>query len=309
VGVPRTPPCPLCRAPSATLYEGCHDYEYFTAGQQTFRRCSRCRLVFIDPMPRRDELPALYPPHYHNFDGPRNALSRFLFERYYAHHCRIAARLLPAGGAVLEVGAGSGDLLAHLRARGVRRVAGVEISRDGRERACAKGLDVFHGTIEEYETDERFDLVFMSHVIEHVTDPVGTLRAARRLLNENGHLYLETPNVGALDARVWKADWGLIHYPRHLYLFDRATLADVVRRAGFSVLRQSFEMNSCGWALSIQSALRRRGLDRNRRPRSAYYPLLLVLLMPLNLVDLLSGGTAFMSLVARRNGSGPEVAR
>jgi hypothetical protein len=46
--------------------------------------------------------------------------------------------------------------------------------------------------------------------------------------------------------------------------------------------------------------LRRRGWDRRRTPRSSYYPLLLVALLPMNLLDLATGGTAFMSVIARR---------
>ena len=89
--------------------------------------------------------------------------------------------------------------------------------------ARARGLDVFCGTLEEYQTDQQYDVVFMSHVIEHVLDPVATVATIERLLAPGGVLYLETPNVGSLDARVWKQRWGLIHYPRHLYLFDRDT--------------------------------------------------------------------------------------
>jgi hypothetical protein len=63
------------------------------------------------------------------------------------------------------------------------------------------------------------------------------------------------------------------------------------------------ELNSCGWALSVQSSLRRRGIDRVREPRSRYYPLLLLLFLPANVVDLCFGGTAFMSAIARKGGT------
>ena len=56
-----------------------------------------------------------------------------------------------------------------------------------------RGLDVFCGTLEEYETDQQYDVVFMSHVIEHVLDPVETVATIERLLAPGGVLYLETP--------------------------------------------------------------------------------------------------------------------
>ena len=68
--------------------------------------------------------------------------------------------------------------------------------------------NVFHGTLDEFETDDKFDLVFMSHVIEHVLDPVATVAKIRTLLKPGGVLYLETPNVRSLDARLWRRRWG-----------------------------------------------------------------------------------------------------
>jgi 2-polyprenyl-3-methyl-5-hydroxy-6-metoxy-1,4-benzoquinol methylase len=102
-------------------------------------------------------------------------------------------------------------------------VQGVELSSEACEHARARGLKVFHGTVEEFETDEQFSLIFMSHVIEHVLDPVATVTKLSKLLRSGGVLYVEMPNVASLDASLWKDNWGLIHYPRHLYLFDRST--------------------------------------------------------------------------------------
>jgi 2-polyprenyl-3-methyl-5-hydroxy-6-metoxy-1,4-benzoquinol methylase len=282
------------------LYSDCDDFEYFMPASFEFQRCSSCGLVFMEPLPTRDELPALYPAEYHNFEQPTSVLSRLLLDRYLARQAATCERYLPAEGAFLEVGCAGGDPLERLQRRHSRKVRGIDISRDACERAWERGLDVFHGTIDEFDTGEGFDMVFMSHVIEHVVDPVATMAKVASLLTPNGVLYLETPNVGALDARVWKSHWGLIHYPRHLYLFDRRTILMLVEGAGLDVEKTAWEINSCGWALSVQSLLRRRGIDRERRPRSFYYPFLLVALLPMNLVDLMTGGTAFMSLIARK---------
>jgi SAM-dependent methyltransferase len=257
--------------------------------------------VFLYPRPTREGIVRLYPPTYHNFEPPAGAVSRFLVGRYYAHHAAICRRHLPSGGSLLEIGAAGGDLLARLRVYGYR-VRGVEVSAAGCALAREKGLDVFHGTVEEFETDERFDMVFMSHVIEHVLDPVATVTRIRGLLTEGGVLYVETPNVGSPDARLWRRHWGLLHYPRHLYLFDRATLRRLLETGGFLVERAWSEFNSCGWALSVQCVLRRVGLDRSRRPRSFYYSPLLLACLPLNLLDLVFGGTAFMAALARTGG-------
>jgi len=292
--------CPLCGAGSSLRYSGVEDLEYFMDASFDLYRCEACRLVFMHPLPTRAELPDLYPATYHNFDPPKNPVSRLLLDRYCEHQCAIARRHLPDDGSLLEIGCASGDILERMQAHGYHDVQGIELSLEACERAWQRGLKVFHGTLEEFETDQRFDLIFMSHVIEHVLDPVATVAKIASLLKPGGVLYIETPNVGSLDARLWRRSWGLIHYPRHLYLFDRSTVRRLLERGGLSVEGVSSQVNSCGWALSLQSALRRRRLDRSRKPRSAYYPLLLLLFLPMNLLDLCFGGTAFMSAIARK---------
>jgi len=257
----------------------------------------------MEPMPTRAELPGLYPTDYHSFAEAQNPIAGFLLRRYQRRQAAICRKHLPPGGRVLEIGCANGDVLMELRDE-FPVVRGIELTEDAADAARARGLDVFCGTLEEYETDEQFDLVFMSHVIEHVLDPVATVRRIAELLAPGGVLYLETPNVGALDARVWKSGWGLIHYPRHLYLFDRSTILRLLEAGGLTSEGTHWEPNSCGWALSVQSWLRRRGIDRNRAPRSRYYPLLLVLFLPLNALDALFGGTAFMSAIGRKPRAG-----
>jgi len=295
---PMVPACWLCRGPGRLLYDDCRDLEYFVPGSAVFARCESCGFVFIDPVPTAAELEALYPESYNNFHAPQG-VGAFLLRRYHAHQAARCMRYLHPGARFLEVGCGTGALLERLRGQGVD-VRGIDLSPAACRLARARGLDVFQGTVEDYETTERFALIFLSHVIEHVPDPVGTIARLTSLLEPGGVIYLETPNVGALDARVWGQEWGLIHYPRHLSLFDRVTIRRLLGSAGLEVLEVTSEINSCGWALSIQGALRRRGWDRSRAPRSRYYPLLLLGCLPLNLVDLCFGGTAFMSAVARR---------
>jgi SAM-dependent methyltransferase len=290
--------CPLCSGDLALLYPDCFDFEYFVESSAEFYRCVDCGFVLTDPLPTRTELTELYPADYHNFDAPSNAVARLLLDRYYEHQSALCRRRMPTDGSFLEIGCAAGDILERLQHSGRADVQGIEISREACEQAWQRGLKVFHGTLDEFETDERFDLVFMSHVIEHVLDPVATVAKIRSLLKPGGVLYLETPNVGSLDARLWKSRWGLIHYPRHLYLFDRSTIRRLLEGAGLTGVSVASELNSCGWALSVQSALRRVGADRSRRPRSFYYSLLLLLFLPVNAVDWCFRSTAFMSATA-----------
>jgi 2-polyprenyl-3-methyl-5-hydroxy-6-metoxy-1,4-benzoquinol methylase len=296
---PPTAPCVLCHGRKTLLWDDCTDLEYFMTGSGDMYRCEACGLVAMEPMPTRQELPALYPPGYYNLSERKSALARFLQRRYHQRQAGICRSFLPPDGRILEIGCATGDVLVGLR-DDYPVVHGVDLSDAACEVARRRGLEVFCGTLEEYETDQQYDVVFMSHIIEHVIDPVATVAAVERLLAPGGVLYIETPNVGSLDARVWKQRWGLIHYPRHLYLFDRDTISSLLTSSSLATEHVRWEPNSCGWALSVQSELRRRQIDRATTPRSWYYPLLLMLFLPFNLVDTRFGGTAFMSVIGRK---------
>ena len=75
----------------------------------------------------------------------------------------------------------------------------------------------------------------MSHVVEHLTDPVGLLTEISRLLKVGGRLVMTTPNTAGIGHQKFGPSWFGIDPPRHLYLFNKASLSEVARQAGFQV--------------------------------------------------------------------------
>jgi 2-polyprenyl-3-methyl-5-hydroxy-6-metoxy-1,4-benzoquinol methylase len=123
-----------------------------------------------------------------------------------------------------------------MRARGWE-VEGVE--PDPQAAAVARGsqrLRVQAVSIEKADLPrEGYDVVTMSHVIEHVADPVEALQVCRRALRPGGRLILVTPNVEALGRRVFGKHWMGWDVPRHLTVFSTSSLAGIVERAGLRV--------------------------------------------------------------------------
>ncbi len=97
---------------------------------------------------------------------------------------------------------------------------------------------------EEFETEERFDSIFVVHVLEHLMDPVAVLRKAKTLLAPNGRLFLVVPNGAAASRRI-AVKMGVLptldalseadtkHGHRRVYFFD--TLVKDAREAGLSI--------------------------------------------------------------------------
>ncbi len=118
----------------------------------------------------------------------------------------------PQGGKVLDIGCGTGDLLARLvRERSIRGT-GIEIAEDCVVRAVQQGLSVHHGNVEEgldHYADQSFDLVVMSLTIQELNKPIHVLREAFRVGKQ---LIVVFPNFAHWQTRIQLSVMG--HAPR-----------------------------------------------------------------------------------------------
>lgn len=152
-------------------------------------------------------------------------------------------------GRLLEVGSAGGWLLKHARERGWA-VQGVELSGDAVVRARLLGLEIFEGDLLDAKLPpDRFDLVYMGDVLEHVPECRATLAEVARLLRPGGHLVLRGPitthslarSLGLALYAVAGRTIVLREPPYHLWEFTPRSLRDLCARVGLEVveLRQS----------------------------------------------------------------------
>ena len=136
-------------------------------------------------------------------------------------------------GRVLDVGCGSGEILSNLKSLGWQ-VEGVDFDPAAVAAARTRGVPVHLGDLFDQKFPaESFDAVVMSHVIEHVPDPLGLIQECERILKPGGRLVMVTPNPRSLSHRLFGRAWRGLEPPRHLYIQTRESFADLTVRAGF----------------------------------------------------------------------------
>ena len=197
--------------------------------------CRGCGLVRQDTRPLATA--ALYGGAYYATDDPKGGYANYFLDadvnkRTFRERIQSIERRYGRKGRLLDVGCALGDFLLEAKAAGWH-VEGVEISTFAAQRARARGLHVTAGRLEELDLPAAsFDVITLYDAIEHLTDPVATLAAARRLLVPGGLLHLVTPNVGGVQARLLGRHW--YHYKpgEHLFYFAPTTLRTTVERAG-----------------------------------------------------------------------------
>lgn len=186
----------------------------------------------------------------------------------------------PGQNRVLDIGSGAGLQLEELTALGWDPW-GVEPKADLARRTAERlGLPedrILPGTAEDADFPEQsFELVTMSHVLEHVHDPRSVLEDVSRWLVPNGRLRLWLPDFGSLEARGFGRLWQGLDLPRHLYHFSKETLAALLRETGFSIERAIPQCQGnmlTGSVTYAVDALRRRA-PVYREPRALHYALL-----------------------------------
>ena len=145
-------------------------------------------------------------------------ITREMFKRLNETHA------LPAGAKVLDVGCGQGVGLEVFKAAGLDPI-GVTLGPD--VEACrAKGLNVVEMDLSflDFE-DERFDLVWCRHALEHSVFPFFTLSEMHRVLKPGGVLYVEVPAPDTACAHQTN--------PNHYSVLGKSMWIELIRRTGF----------------------------------------------------------------------------
>lgn len=228
-------------------------------------------MIWPDPMPLTEDLGKAYATYYTHASqhsvtqrGSLKSLKQSIEHDYWARHFgyqlgqfsllpRILGRLYylspihrreaDAGirclqavpnGRLLDVGCGSGDWLMMMRQFGWQ-VVGNDFDGNAVRVATDRGLQVSLGSLEQQHfPDNSFDAITLSHVIEHVPDPIQTMLECRRILKFGGKVVLFTPNCDSLSHAVFKDDWRGLEPPRHLHIFSLGSMEQLLARTGFN---------------------------------------------------------------------------
>ena len=137
------------------------------------------------------------------------------------------------GESICDLGRGAG---AHLRR--FKRLGKKTVGVDPDPLACNAARDagdIFNGTAESLPAEisgRKFDVVLMSHVLEHCIDPIAAVINAKSLLAPDGSVVIEVPNNAAVGFHRFEAAWPWTDIPRHLNFFTQLSLKSVMQRAG-----------------------------------------------------------------------------
>jgi SAM-dependent methyltransferase len=234
--------CPICGDRDFRRILTAPDHESHS-GEYGIDECLSCSIAFTNPRPLEEELPKLYAQRtsadFPSVDGFVRRLRNFAIDRYLTRQLGGSPRRRDQAFAVLDYGCGDGALASGVL-RFARKyafplqVTAVDFHEAAPPAIADAGLDINYVTNAAWHrTPGQYDAVFLRHVLEHHPQPLRLLSDLGAALRSGGRLFIEVPNRRSIWAWIFGRYYSGYYLPRHLFHFDRISLAGALRRAGF----------------------------------------------------------------------------
>jgi ubiquinone/menaquinone biosynthesis C-methylase UbiE len=240
--------CPLCGSKS---YKN-----YWATPQYKLSRCLRCGMVW-DPSPPQ-KLETIYTEEYFINDNPKGGYANY-FEGMAINRMTFYERIKRINKKVsrkekmLDVGSALGDSLEEAKKLGWKKLSGVELSQYALNKSRKKGIDINLGTLNDVKfPSDYFDVVTVQDVIEHIKYPVKEINEIYRILKPGGFVFLVTPDIDGLWAKLLKDKWYHYKPKEHIMYFSQKTIRKLLKNAEFKNVetRRTYHIMSLEYILN-----------------------------------------------------------
>jgi len=242
--IPEERPCPVCSSTDRRVLgkRGGNAHHKGSGVETSIVQCQVCELLYAFPtlVPKSSPYELETAEEYfglHDFEAK---------VQYGRSLADFACALMGSKGSMLELGCGRGEFLIGAKERGWE-VKGVEMTNNYAEAARSHEIDVEVSSIEDCEAiKKQWDVIVLVAVLEHVYDPLGTLRLIHQALRGGGLLFIDVPNEFSLAMRLgngymrllgkdWVVNLSPTFPPYHVMGFSPASLRNILKRAGFQI--------------------------------------------------------------------------
>lgn len=221
--------CQLCGNPEKKIV--------FDFGKYKVVKCVQCKYVYLSPRPVNTSV--LYSNDY--FD------EKYYFEKenFFEINKKIDSvsanlkyiKKYKNTGEFLEIGSNYGFFLYSVKENGFN-ATGIEVnSRCAGFSEKVLGLNVINKNVEDVDfTAEKFDIIYMSHVLEHFDDVVGILRKITSWLKKDGIIVIKVPDIDCIEAKRDKENFRGLSIPYHLSHFSLTSLKSLAEKCMLNIV-------------------------------------------------------------------------
>ena len=245
--------CAICGTVenSKQIYKANFELDAFSPGVFSARRlpdrihyrmveCNTCKLLRSDPVADSGTLLELYTKSTFDYEKQITFL-----KATYGRYLDLAKKYHPKATSLLEIGCGSGFFLEEALNHGISEVWGVEPSLDAASKAASS---IQRHIITDFMQPglfsevQKFDIICLFQVLDHMPEPVKTLEACRKLLTPEGVILIFNHDINAWSAKLLGEKSPIIDI-EHTYLYSTDTLGKILNAAGLKPIEQGSAWN------------------------------------------------------------------
>ena len=263
--------CDFCNSNKNRIVINSKDFLFNTSTREyNIVKCLNCNLAFTNPRLKKSDLIRYYSRsvNYDNRTKSQELLGRFdllrrldILTDYFNYNLLKKKKIrkiiqfpnflrfnrkgfsslyIPKyikNGKMLDIGCAYGGFLYQMKLLGWN-VKGIELNEEAVKYAIDRyGLDVEKVSIEDFQTSDSYDIIYLLNVLEHVESPKKVLTKCSSLLKPKGILVISIPNISGIEVKLFKKYAYTLQLPFHLYHFSKETIINYIKKTGLKITK------------------------------------------------------------------------
>ena len=231
--------CPICGGKSHKKHVEGKDHN--VSGEVfTIAECVSCGFRFTNPRPKEKNIYKYYQSkNYISHSSTKKGLINKIYHlvrsfQFYNKKKIIQQNTKIEKGNILDIGCGTGDFLKYMISSGWD-VTGIETDEGARLVAEKKLGKKIKEKLTLLKKENKYDVITMWHVLEHVYNVEEYLKQANALLKKGGVLIIGVPNCESYDAKKYKENWVAYDLPIHLSHFRKNDINEFAKKSNFQI--------------------------------------------------------------------------
>lgn len=216
--------------------------EDYSVSHESFAivKCTNCSLLFTNPRPPVESITKYYDsPEYISHSNRITSITDFIYKLVRNYSLRKKYKLISSfntNKVLLDYGCGTGHFLNTVH-NNKWKVLGVEPNNNANQNISENIKEYIHTSIKELPQEQKYGVITLWHVLEHIHDLNETIEDLKTRLEKNGKLVIAVPNPNSFDAEYFKEFWAAYDVPRHLYHFTKDSMKSLLKKHKLRIVK------------------------------------------------------------------------
>jgi SAM-dependent methyltransferase len=206
--------------------------------------CNKCSMIYLNPVFNDDALEEYYRSN-HQLQGEVVANDLNFYSNLYLKGLDLIAKSSPGLGNILDIGCSTGIFLDIANSNGWKTF-GLELNKKEAEIARSKNHLIKEEMINSVSFHEKFSAITLWDVFEHIKDGFQFLNYAKKILKEDGTVFIQSPSRDSLAAKIMQSNCNMFDGLEHVNIYGFESLVMLVKSAGFKVEKYETVISEIG---------------------------------------------------------------